>query len=106
MHRRWRPVFRSMMMWQRARRGWSVEDTWSFDCYLAKVIAGGVRSIRERSIGYPGELTPERWEEILLEIEQGMDAAIRLMDDWDAHDKELFDLAMKHLHHWFFGLWD
>lgn len=55
----------------RARYGVGVEDTFSFDRYIAGVIAEGVRSIRERSIGYPHELTESEWDEILAEMEHG-----------------------------------
>lgn len=108
-NRRPRPIFRARMMWQRARRGWSIEDSWSFDYYMADVIAGGVRSIRERGISHPGELTPERWDEILLEIEQGMAAARRIQlgedTDWNK-DLAQFRKAMDHLKEWWFGIWD
>ena len=38
---------------ERAQRGFSVEDVWSFDCYLAGVIAGGCRELARISHGAP-----------------------------------------------------
>ena len=47
-----RPLRRLTAFIQRGRRGWAVEDTWSFSQYLAKVIAGGVEYLRDHNHGY------------------------------------------------------
>lgn len=39
--------------WQRARRGWSHQDTWSFDTYLARVIGEGLIHLSENAMGHP-----------------------------------------------------
>jgi hypothetical protein len=89
------------MGWQRARRGWSVEDTWSFDDYLARVIAGGTKELGERKIGYPMELTPERWDEILRTISEGFAA----YGDLDIMSPEVVE-ALKLFGQYFPNLWD
>lgn len=97
--------------WERIRRGYSESDTWSFDIHLAEVIVGGVRKLREREFGYPGDLTPEEWNAILLEIEEGFQC---YLDDNNSfilhgfnHEKEVkIERAWDLLHHWFQALWD
>ncbi len=53
---------------QRGRRGWADCDVWSFDTYLASVIAGGVKHLKEIEHGHPADITRERWHEILNDI--------------------------------------
>ncbi len=53
--------------WQRMRRGWSDRDVWSFDRYLAGVIAGGLDKLSD-GISHPSDLTAEQWEDLLDEI--------------------------------------
>jgi hypothetical protein len=40
-------------MFQRAWRGWADKDTWSFDHYLARVTAQGLRRMAENAHGVP-----------------------------------------------------
>jgi hypothetical protein len=51
---------------QRIKRGYSDRDVWSFDSFLAQVIAGGVRQVAQFG-GYPGEFedNPDGYKEIL-----------------------------------------
>ena len=51
---------------QRIKRGYSDRDVWSFDSFLAQVIAGGIRQVG-RFGGYPGsfEENPDQWTETL-----------------------------------------
>lgn len=59
--RRWLPIWvrrtahaRPVRLFiQRGRRGWSDEDLWSFDIYLAKVMADGFRALADRTHGWP-----------------------------------------------------
>ena len=47
---------RLRVFWQRGTRGFSDEDTWSFDDYLTMVIVQGVNRLRQSKIGYPAGL--------------------------------------------------
>lgn len=38
----------------RGWRGWAPHDTWSFDHYMAGVIAGGLKHLAEHTHGWPG----------------------------------------------------
>lgn len=57
--------------WQRLRRGWSDYDAYSFDHYLAGVIAGGLANIRDGH-SHPCDMTAEEWESYLNEIITGL----------------------------------
>lgn len=55
--------------WQRGRRGWGAQDTWSFDYYLARVTGEGLLHLAEHTHGWPAlndEFpTFESWQEAL-----------------------------------------
>lgn len=101
---------------QRMQRGFSDEDCWSFDIYLSKVIAGGVKVMRENLHGCPPELCDpdgdvdkgcERWAAILDEIALGFDGYTdangeRLEDSDSPEFERAFDLLRK----WWPHLWD
>lgn len=108
MSRRPRPIFRSRMMWQRSQRGWSNEDAWSFHFYLANVISGGVKHLREIQHGHPSELTSEAWTQVLLDIELGMQAALKREEQgyWDEGGNIAFYFGMSQMKTWWFHLWD
>ncbi|WP_183068972.1 hypothetical protein [Streptomyces sp. gCLA4] len=53
---------------QRARRGYSERDLWSFDAYICGVIGNGVRDLRAIKHGYPAHMTPEEWDAVLGRI--------------------------------------
>ena len=55
--------------WQRAMRGWSDRDTWSFDYHIANVIEGGVNHLLKNQHGHPGEFNNIfEWEDVMKEI--------------------------------------
>jgi len=56
-------------------------DTWGFDLYLAKVISGGVKSIRKNAYGHPCNCTEEQWYDILDKIAFTFDLAIRVHEE-------------------------
>lgn len=60
---------------QRGIRGWADSDTWEFDTYLAKVISGGVKHLRDNKTGFPlmgknmsEEQSRKEWKNILNKI--------------------------------------
>lgn len=63
---------------QRARRGWSDEDNWNAHIYLAHIIVEITRKLGHLGNGYPSELTPDSWADILERIAVGFEAAISL----------------------------
>lgn len=93
--------------WERGRRGWSVSDTWGLDTYLSRVIAGGVERLRDDLHGYPGGLTPEKWEAILTEIAAGFRGWERHweLDDEDEAYRQV-QKSIRLMGKWFGHLWD
>ena len=53
---------------QRAERGWSDYDVWTFDTYLSMVISNGLAYLANAHLSYPWNYTPEEWSEKLLYI--------------------------------------
>lgn len=53
---------------QRANRGWADHDTWSFDTYLAEVMAGGLRQLATNKTGYPCDFPggADGWKQWLI----------------------------------------
>lgn len=54
---------------ERAQKGYSVFDWWSFDTFICGVIANACRDFRLKGVSYAGGYTPESWDEFLLSIE-------------------------------------
>ena len=53
----------------------SKKDLWSLDLTIAKFCAEGIRQfIQMKRYGYPCDLTPEKWEEVLKEIHWSLDS--------------------------------
>lgn len=73
--RDWRYFFvhRIGGFFQRGRRGWADHDTWSFDTYLAEVLAGGLRRLADKNHGYPCDFPGEA---------EGWQAWLRDKADW------------------------
>jgi hypothetical protein len=69
--------------YQRAKRGYSYQDLWSFNSYLSSIIPPALREYNKNVSGCPGDLYDEskindgchKWKEILEEIAQGFEAA-------------------------------
>lgn len=51
--------------WQRRTRGWDDSETWSLDYSLPKVILPRLKRFRDLTIGTPGELSPDDWNNML-----------------------------------------
>jgi len=64
---------KSRIRWkiQRMRKGYSTYDIWSFDTYLARVIAGGLEELRIMNNGHPANMTNDEWLDVLIEMEDG-----------------------------------
>jgi hypothetical protein len=119
--------------WMRARRGWSPSDTWSFDTYLAQLIADAVDELRENSpsfhenaaewipvtpemrdayhLRHPDAVAPHdgeiAWEQVLLDISNGFRSYLKAHDDMNPIDgrPEEYWRAMALFAEFFNGLW-
>ena len=63
---------------QRGYRGYSDRDIWSVDGYLTSIIIPMLRVLQQKKLGYPVNLTEERWNEILSDMIKGFEANQRL----------------------------
>ncbi len=48
--------------YHRGRYGWARQDTWSLDNYLARVFAGSLKQLADKSWGHPTDSTADAWE--------------------------------------------
>lgn len=80
---RWRiPGF-----FQRAWRGWAARDTWSFDHYLAEVIASALRHMAKHAHGVPYFIFEENPE---LDEEKHHNLALLIWKRWLTDKAEWF----------------
>jgi hypothetical protein len=117
----------------RARYGWAAPDTWSFDYYLADVIIGGLKHLRDNKTGIPSQLmygkkinkdehgmaieaytieqAEARWDKIMDEIIEGFESHKQLLDghktiEEDDQLKKKFDHGMKLFAKYYGSFWD
>ena len=104
---------------ERGLKGYSKRDAWSLFTYIAMIIEGGLRELKENKHGYPCYCylddkiiaeydcnCEEKWDEILEEMIEGFS---RVDDDefmLSSTGKQKFDHAMELFHEHFFGLWN
>jgi hypothetical protein len=118
---------------QRALQGWSDADVGNLDCYLARVMSGGLNRLADVTHGYvlgnddirtlaeddePDSVEQmKRWREILREMAAGFHGHSTWEDGVDYHDYKAYDLAftrmkakrkksLRLLETYFDGLWD
>jgi hypothetical protein len=66
---------------QRGWRGWADCDTWGMDGYLIEVMIPMLKHLKETKHGYPGDLTPGRWDKIMDKMIKGLEAGDRFLED-------------------------
>ena len=89
-------------------------DSWSLDYRIAELIIYGTKTLRERAIGNPANLSSmEEWHEILLAIQQGFEESIKLKDseyefgsDKEKVAQEKFEKGFDLFREYFYDLWD
>lgn len=103
-----RVPFHAKCFIERGKKGYSIEDVWGFDTYLANVIAGGTKRLREINHGHPTDLTNEEWLKILDEISNAFVKYNKEMDEVELYAKENLagTGAWGLLQEWFPDLWD
>ena len=67
--------------WQRAKNGFSNEDTWDLNDYMASVIFHALVRFKKTTHGYPSTMTEEEWDTILGKMVEGWAAKIQLLND-------------------------
>uniref|UniRef100_A0A6M3KZI9 Uncharacterized protein n=1 Tax=viral metagenome TaxID=1070528 RepID=A0A6M3KZI9_9ZZZZ len=56
------------MFWERGTKGYCYCDLWSFDNWLSKVIASGLREFKSKTTTYPNDI--DNWEEWLSILDE------------------------------------
>lgn len=87
----------------------SKRDLWDLDYTLAQIIHPALVKFRKLHAGYPGSLTPEKWEEILDEMIYAFSLYLDETRDFPwAYSKEELDRQAKGLAlfaEWYGSLW-
>ena len=98
---------------QRGLRGYSDEDTWSLDHYLASWMPQALRQLKQNSHGHPDGMTYAGWQTRLRKMADGFEAAHALnatMRDWSTKEgralQRKFQQGMKLFQEHYFKLWD
>ena len=113
---------------QRIERGFDNSELWSLDATIAKFILPRLKAFRECHCGYPGNLSDEKWNEILDKMIIAFD--IYLNDDDLINSEEIirkfhkqgffkgrtlekclqlhadFEKGMEYFHEYWMSLWD
>ena len=103
---------------ERGRKGYCYEDLWSFDNWLSKTIANGLREFKKNCHGYPSEdVTWEGWMTILDEMIECFDEQVRDIENFDVDMLSCYKERMKNkkvklnrglelLEKYYYDLWD
>jgi len=74
---------------QRKKRGFDDRELWSLDHTIAKFTLPRLIAFKEGRFGYPGNLTEEKWDNILDQIIWSMQAII---DEWEGGLEDIRDI--------------
>lgn len=80
---------------QRMNRGYSDCDVFGFDYYLSEIILGGLKQLRKRTCGFPGNLSNiNEWYSILDEMIFAWEVNYNILDkDWLYTDSTKYNTA-------------
>jgi hypothetical protein len=104
---------------QRGIRGYSDEDLWSFDLYLAKVISTGLIQFQKENHGMPIEIhnkyknndkkASQEWTKIIDKMIGSFEIHIKLLDEpqiLKGKEKQSYEEGFKLFIKYFGDLWD
>lgn len=105
---------------ERARKGYCFRDLWSFDNWLSKIIANGLKEFKENVSGYPSETIDwEEWMDILDEMIECFEEQSRRIDNFPEGEdfikvyeermkfkREKLHRGLELLEKYFYDLWD
>ena len=85
-------MLRGIRRWlERARKGYCYSDLWSFDHWLSKTIARGLREFKEITYTYPNDIDDwEEWMKILDEMIECFAEQARGIDNLDGDFMERY----------------
>lgn len=96
---------------QRGKRGYSQEDYWCLNYYLAKYLAGVLDDWVEKSHSYPLELsgktfTEKEWDLFLKDSSEAFKKYVEFQDTWNFPKQGEYEANMKKIRRFFFILGD
>jgi len=104
--------------WERGRKGYCYEDLWSFDNFLSKLIANGLREFKQNCYSYPNDIDDwEEWMATLEEMIECFDEQCRGMENVDGdfmqrwhkrmdNKKQKLHRGLELLEKYYYDLWD
>lgn len=96
---------------QRVERGFADCDLWAIDDWLLEMLPQAIHLFRERTHGYPGHITEEKWQEVLKQMEEAFTAAAKEVEfdgnecEWNEKERRLKE-GLDLMGEYFFYLWD
>lgn len=111
---------------QRGRYGICHYDAWDLDYYLLNVFENGIKVLREKTCGYPMQVTEDEWNNILTRMEElvivlktedinnpeidkyydeDIDVWFEKIKEWDEYQRDCLDELCDLMKEWFFHLW-
>jgi hypothetical protein len=109
---RWFDYREIRWFFQRMLYGYSDEDLWNLDYFLADLIQRSLKSFKnDANYSHPGSMTKEEWDAELDIMIKGFTDVQAYLDDCYDNDEEKavliesFDKGMKSFHKNFFSLW-
>ena len=104
---------------QRGRKGYANSDLWSFDNWLSRLIANGLREFKGNCYTYPGDgISWEEWMAILDEMIECFEEQCRSLDNisgedflkkWGErreHQRQKLHRGLELLERYYYDLWD
>ena len=104
---------------ERFRKGYCYEDIWSFDNWLSRTIANGLREFKQNCHTYPNDLDNwEEWMKVLDEMIECFEEQTRgienlkgqdITEQWDKrrnYQKEKLHRGLELLEKYYYDLWD
>lgn len=104
--------------WERGRKGYCYADLWSFDSWLSKTIATGLREFKEDCHSYPNDIDDfEEWMTILDEMIECFEEQTRDITNLDGNfiermntrkemQKAKLHRGLELLERYWYDLWD
>lgn len=105
--------------WERGTKGYCFRDLWSFDSWLSKTIARGLKEFRQNCCGYPNDIDDwDKWMAVLDEMAECFEEQTRDIDNladfnsmkaWMSKDKDRkkkLHRGFQLLEKYYYDLWD
>ena len=93
---------------QRLFRGFDDRELWNLDITIAEFVLPRLKRFKQRSFGYPAELTPEQWDEYLHKMINSFEFVLEQNEN-PSYDEKEWEKAKEGLSlfaKYYSGLWE